>query len=77
MERKNMNFSSEDITKLLSSKEAAALAAILRNMDQTTLSKAAALAKQGNSEEAKRILNPVIQDPRVQNLLKQMEGRNG
>lgn len=75
---KNVNdFSPEDISRLLSTKEAMALASMLRQMDAATLSRAASLATQGNTAEAKSLLSPLIQDPKVQELIQRMEGGNG
>lgn len=75
---KNINdFSSEDISRLLSTKEAMALASMLRQMDASTLSRAASLATQGNTADAKALLSPLIQDPKVQQLLRHMEENNG
>jgi len=70
-------FSEEEIQKLLATKEAMALAAILRQMDTSTLSRAAALASQGKSAEAKRLLEPLMQDPKINDLIRRMEEENG
>lgn len=77
MWKKNEGFSQENIAKLLSSKEAMALAAMLRQMDQNTLSQAASAATQGNTAKAQELLAPLLADPELQKMLKNMEGNNG
>ena len=77
MDEKNMEFSSADLSRLLRSREAMALAAMLRQMDGQTLSRAASLAQSGRTAEAKQLLSPLMDDPKVQRLLRQMEGRHG
>ena len=77
MWKKNDDFSQPDISRLLATKEAMALAAMLRQMDTDTLSRAAALASQGNTAQARELLAPLMNDPKVRDLICRMEGSNG
>lgn len=77
MWKKNEDFSQADLSRLMATKEAMALAAMIRQMDADTLSRAASLASQGNTEGAQALLSPLLQDPKVRELLSRMEGRNG
>ena len=77
MRKNNENFSSPDLSKLLSSKEAMSLAAMLRQMDADTLTQAANAASQGNTQQAQALLTPFLNDPKVRELLSRMEENNG
>lgn len=77
MWKKNDDFSQQDISRLLASKEAMTLAAMLRQMDTDTLNRAASLASQGNTAQAQELLSPLMQDPKVRELLSKMEENNG
>ena len=77
MWKNNADFSQSDLSKLLATKEAMALAAMLRQMDGDTLSQAAAAATQGNTAQAQQLLSPLLQDPKVRELITKMEANNG
>ena len=77
MWKKNNDFSSEELSKMLNSPQAMALAAMLQTMDPATLSQAAAAAGQGDPETAKKLLSPLLNDPKVKGLLSQMGGNHG
>lgn len=77
MWKKNNDFSKEELSRLLNSPEAMALAAMLQKMDPSTLNQAAAAATGGDGEKAKQLLSPLMQDPAVQKLLKGMGGNHG
>lgn len=77
MWKKNENFSQDDISRFLATKEAMALAAMLRQMDGDTLSRAASLATQGNTSQAQELLSPLLNDPKVRELISRMEENNG
>ena len=77
MWKKNDDFSSEDISRLLNSPQAMALAAMLQKMDPKLLSQAADAATRGDTEAAKKLLSPLMQDPKVNDLLGQMGGKHG
>ena len=67
----------EDFSALLSSRDARMLASVLRRMDPDILSRAAQAASGGNPGEAQRLLGPVMEDPRVRELLEKMGGQYG
>lgn len=77
MWKKNDDFSKEDIARLLASPQARALAQMLQQMDPDTLSKAAAMATQGDADGARNALSSVLQDPKVQDLIQNMEEKHG
>lgn len=77
MWKNSEDFSKRDLARLLASPEAKALAAMLQQMDTDTLNKAAAAASQGNPEQAKELLSPLMGDPKVQELISRMEENNG
>lgn len=77
MWKKNEDFSQADISRILATKEAMALAAMLRQMDGDTLSRAASLTSQGNTAQAQALLSPLLQDPKVRELISRMEAQNG
>ena len=77
MWKKSDDFSSADMAKLLSSPQAQALAQLLQQMDPNILNQAANLAAQGNAQDAKDLLSPVLQDPKIKKLLQSREDPNG
>lgn len=77
MWKKNNDFSSEDLSKLLNSPQAMALAAMLQKMDQNLLAQAANAAGSGDTETAKKLLSPLTEDPKVKDLLGQIGGKHG
>ena len=77
MWKKSDDFSKEDLSRLMASPQARALAQILQQMDQNTLNHAAAMAAQGDPEGAKAMLSSVLNDPQVRNLIQNMEEPHG
>lgn len=77
MWKKSEDFSQESLARLLRSPQAQALAQLLGQMDSSTLNQAAAMASQGQTEDAKQLLQPLLQNAQVQALLKQMEDSHG
>lgn len=77
MWKKSDDFSKEDLARLLASPQAQALARMLQQMDPGQLNQAAAMASQGNTEGAKQALSGVLQDPNVQQLIRDMEDNHG
>lgn len=77
MWKKNDDFSSEEISRLLNSPQAMALASMLQKMDPNVLSQAANAAASGDGETAKALLSPLTRDPKVKELLDQMGGKHG
>ena len=77
MARKNEEFSQNDLAHLLRQPETQALMARLRELDTGTLQKAVQQAMSGNTEGAKDLLSPLMQDRQVQDLAKQMRENHG
>ena len=77
MRKKNDDFSSQDLSRLLNSPQAMALAAMLQSADPSALSQAAAAANSGDLAGAKDLLSPLLQDPKIRALLNQIGGNHG
>ncbi len=77
MERKNEDFSQNDLARMLRQPEAQELMARLRQMDGAALQQAVRQAMSGNTEEAKQLLTPLMQDPTVQDLTERMRNSHG
>lgn len=77
MWKKNDDFSKEDLARLLASPQAQALVQMLQKMDPDTLRNAAAMATQGDANGARNALSSVLQDPKVQELIQNMEENHG
>lgn len=77
MARKNEEFSQGDLARMLRKPEAQELMARLRQLDSAALQQAVQQAMRGNTEEAKQILTPMMQDPTVQDLAGRMRDSHG
>lgn len=77
MWKKNDDFSKEDLSRLLNTPQAMALAAMLQKMDPNQLARAAEAAQAGDAQRAKQLLSPLMQDPKAADLLKQLEEKHG
>lgn len=77
MWKKSDDFSNADLARLLASPQAQALAQMLRQMDPNTLNKAASMAAQGNTQAAQAILSPLLEDPKIRNLIQNAEDLHG
>ena len=77
MERKNPDFSQNDLARMLRQPEAQELMARLRQLDGNALQQAVRQAMSGNTEGAKQLLTPMMQDPAVQNLANRMRENHG
>lgn len=71
------NFSQSDLTRMMQKPEAQALLARLRQLDSAALQRAVQQAMRGNTEGAKELLTPLMQDPDVQDLAGKMRNTNG
>jgi hypothetical protein len=67
-------FSKADAEKFLNNPGVLELMEALKNMDADTMRSAAQLASSGETESARAILQPIINDPRIQQILKQLGG---
>lgn len=77
MDGKNQEFSQAELAKLLRKPETKALLDRLRQMDSNALKQAVQQAMQGNTEQARQLLSPMMADPEVQNLAQQMRDDYG
>lgn len=77
MERKNPEFSQNELARMLRQPEARELMARLRQLDSAALQQAVQQAMSGNTEGAKHLLTPLMQDPTVQNLTERMRDSHG
>ena len=77
MWKKSDDFSNPDLVRLLASPQAQQLARMLGQMDPATLSRAAELATRGDTEGAKKMLSPILNDPKVKDLQESMEDTHG
>lgn len=77
MVKNNEEFSGFDLAKLLRQPQTQALLARLQQLDGAALQQAARLAQSGDTEGAKELLSPLLQDRQVQDLASQMRDSNG
>ena len=77
MFEKNHDFSRSDLTDLLRQPETRALLERLKQMDPAALQSAVNMAFRGNQEGARDALSPLLSDPEVQRLSKQMRDGHG
>ena len=75
MKKNSDNFSLEDARRLVQSNAGQQLLDIIRRSDSEQLMKAAALASQGNTEQAKQCLSELLNDPQIKALLSQLGGK--
>ena len=75
MKKNSDNFSLEDARRLIQSNAGQQLLDIIRRSDSEQLMKAAALASQGNPEQAKQCLSELLNDPQIKALLSQLGGK--
>lgn len=71
------DFSQGDLARMLRKPEAQELLARLRQLDSATLQQAVQQAMHGNTDGAKELLTPLMQDPTVQNLADRMRDGHG
>ena len=77
MFQKNSEFSQSDLSRMLRQPEAQALLERLKQMDPAALQSAVNMAFRGNQEGARDALSPLLSDPEVQRLSKQMRDGHG
>lgn len=77
MFQKNSEFSQSELTRMLRQPEAQALLERLKQMDPAALQNAVNLAFRGNTEGARDALSPLLSDPEIQRLSKQMRDSDG
>lgn len=77
MVKKNDDFSQADLAQMLRRPEAQALLARLRELDQNALQQAAQMAFSGNTEGAKELLTPLLNDEQVQKTAEKLRNADG
>jgi len=77
MERNHADFSQSELARMLRQPEAQALMARLRQLDGSALQQAVRQAMSGNTEGARELLSPMMQDPTVQQLTNRMRESHG
>lgn len=75
MEKKNRDFSMEEIMRLAKSPAGQQLLAMLKAQDNGTLEQAAAQAKTGDYARASQTLSAMLSSPEAQKLLKELGGK--
>jgi hypothetical protein len=74
MQKNNGKFSMEDAQRLAASPQAKQLQELIQNTDRARMEVAARQAAAGNYTELQQTLAPLLNDPRVRDLLKQLGG---
>ncbi len=77
MDEKNQSFSPADFSALLASPQAQLLLARLQQMDSARLNQAVAQAMSGNTDAARQILSPMMEDETLQSLAKDVTDSYG
>ena len=67
----------QQIRALLNSEKGKMLASLFQQGGKDTLQKAAQAIRQGQTEEAKELLTPIVSSRQVQSLLQQLFGEDG
>ena len=68
------NFPIEEAQQLAKSTSGQELMQLLQQGDGAKLDEAAALLQQGNTQQAKALLLPILEDPKILALLRQLGG---
>lgn len=68
------NFPIEEAQQLAKSTSGQELLQLLQQGDGAKLDEAAALLQQGNTQQAKALLLPILEDPKILALLRQLGG---
>ncbi len=75
MQKKNQDFSMEEIMKLAKSPAGQQLLTMLKGQDSAKLEQAAAQAKAGDYAHASKTLSAMLSSPEAQKLLKELGGK--
>lgn len=75
MQKDPKNFSMQDAMRLASTPAGRQLLAILQQSDSAAMRSAMEQASNGNYEQAKQVLGPLLASPEVQKLLQQLGGK--
>ena len=75
MQKKNQDFSMDEVMKLAKSPAGQQLLSMLKQQDSAKLEQAAALAKSGDFSQASQTLSAMLSSPEAQKLLKELGGK--
>lgn len=75
MQKKNQDFSMEEVMRLAKSPAGQQLLAMLKQGDSAKLEQAVTQAKTGDYSQASRTLSAMLSSPEAQKLLKELEGK--
>ena len=75
MQKKNQDFSMEEVMRLAKSPAGQQLFAMLKAQDNAKLEQAAAQAKTGDYSQASQTLRAMLSSPEAQKLLKELGGK--
>lgn len=75
MQKKNQDFSMEEVIRLAKSPAGQQLLAMLKAQDNAKLEQAAAQAKTGDYSQASQTLRAMLSSPEAQKLLKELGGK--
>ena len=75
MEKKNQDFSMEEVMRLAKSPAGQQLMAMLQQKDSGQLQRAVSQAKTGDYAQASRTLKDMLSTPEAQKLLKELGGK--
>lgn len=77
MEKKSQDFSKFDAIELLKTPAGRQFAAKMQQQYQTQMEQAMSLMLSGRGDEARKLLEPILQSPDAQQLMQQLGGQHG
>lgn len=75
MQKKNQDFSMDEVMRLAKSPAGQQLMAMLKQNDSAKLEQAVSQAKTGDYAQASQTLSAMLSSPEAQKLLKELEGK--
>lgn len=75
MQNDPKNFSVEDVKRLVKTPAGQQLISMLQKADTNAIKEAMKQATDGNMEQAKQALEPMLNSPEIQQLLRQLGGK--
>ena len=75
MQNDPKNFSVEDAKRLAKTSAGQQLISMLQKADTSAIKEAMKQATDGNMEQAKQVLEPMLNSPEIQQLLRQLGGK--
>ncbi len=77
MMEKNNDFSQTELARMLKQPETQALLTRLQQLDPSAIDSAVKMASNGNTDAARELLEPLMQDEQIQHLTQKLRQRNG